>query len=57
MEHETKWYEERRKWKETTPEAIPANGPDIYRPSELTMEVCDMIGDVIVSTKGPYEPF
>ena len=21
------------------------------------MEVCDNIGDIIVSTKGPYEPF
>lgn len=33
------------------------NSPDIYQPSELTMEVCDMINEVIMSTKGPYPPF
>ena len=54
MEHEIKWYEEQKKWREVTPNSHPAQAPDIFKPSELTMEVCDMIGDVIVSTKGPY---
>lgn len=56
MDHEVKWYEERDKWRKVTKQ-YPAASPDIYKPSELSMEVCDMINDIIVSTKGPYQPF
>jgi len=56
MEHEVKWYEERDKWRQTT-NVYPNQAPDIYKPNELTMEVCDMISDVILSTKGPYPAF
>jgi hypothetical protein len=56
MEHEVKWYEEREKWRKPT-KPYPANAPDIYKPSALTMEVCDMINDIILSTKGPYQSF
>jgi len=56
MEHEVKWYEEREKWRKPI-KPYPANASDIYKPSELTMEVCDMINDIILSTKGPYQPF
>ena len=56
MEHEVKWYAEKDKWREAT-KPYPANAPDVYKPNELTMEVCDMINDIIVSTRGPYQPF
>jgi hypothetical protein len=56
MEHEVKWYEERDKWRQAS-KPYPSNAPDVYRPNELTMEVCDMINDIIVSTRGPYVPF
>ena len=56
MEHEIKWYEERDKWRQAT-KPYPSNSPDLYKPNELTMEVCDTINDIIVSTRGPYAPF
>jgi hypothetical protein len=56
MEHEQKWYDERSKWRKVT-KPYPTSAPDIYKPNELTMEVCDMINDIIVATKGPYMPF
>lgn len=56
MEHEVKWYEERDKWRQAS-KPYPQNSPDVYKPNELTMEVCDMINDIIMSTKGPYMPF
>lgn len=31
--------------------------PSVYKPSELSMEICESISDVIVSTKGPYPAF
>jgi hypothetical protein len=56
MEHEIKWYQERDKWRKPT-KPFPCNSPSVYKPNELTMEICDMINDIIVSTKGPYIPF
>ena len=56
MEHEVKWYDERDKWRKVT-KPYPSNSPDLYKPQELTMEICDTINDIIVSTKGPYMPF
>ena len=56
MDHEIKWYEDREKWrKQTNP--YPPNSPDLFKPNELTMEVCDNINDIIMSTRGPYIPF
>ena len=56
MNNSSEWYKEREEWrKETQPKT--ATSHDIYEPKELTLEVCEMINDVIVSVKGPYPPF
>lgn len=56
MEHEQKWYKEREEWRKVT-KPYPSNTSDIFKPNELSMQVCDTINDIIVLTKGPYMPF
>lgn len=57
MNNETEWYKLRDEWRKPTANQYPKKSPDVYKPSELTMEVCDMIGEIIVSTRGPYPRF
>jgi hypothetical protein len=56
MDHEMEWYENREEWRKPT-KVYPPNANDVYKPGELTMEVCDTINDIIMATKGPYPAF